>query len=103
MVKVRIAEQSKTLSEITPAWITKTINKNRIMDIENEVEVDIDSQNAKLKLCTAGDKVKPTNEIESRITFLWDDIVLSEHDLDPNALYDFLKRMDEWVSFIPKR
>lgn len=104
MVNVSIADQTKALQQVNPEWIRSTINKNRVMGNQNCVEIDIDSENANLQLtANCGESnAKPSNDIESRITFLWDDLVLSKDDLDPTALYDFLKRVDQWVSYVPK-
>lgn len=75
------------------------------MGKENTLEINIDSENVKLDLfansAQAG-QAKASNDIENRIVFLWQNIVLSKDDLDPNAVYDFLKRMDQWVSFVPQ-
>ncbi|MDZ7682671.1 MAG: hypothetical protein U5J63_13400 [Fodinibius sp.] len=105
MVKVTIADQTKALQEVTSEWITSTISKNRIMNKENSVEINIDSDNVNLNLfanCAQAGQEDPSNDIEGRIVFLWHELVLGESDLDPSAIYDFLKRMDEWVSFVPK-
>lgn len=105
MVKVSIADQTKALQQVSREWMQSTINKNRVMGKENCVKISIDSQNATLELTTNCGKTtdaKPSNDIENRIIFLWNELVLSKEDLDPTALYDFLKRMDQWVSFVPK-
>ncbi|MDZ7691946.1 MAG: hypothetical protein U5K69_12595 [Balneolaceae bacterium] len=105
MIKITIADQTKPIQEASPEWIRSTINKNRVMGKQNCVKIDIDSENANLQLttnCGETANAKPSNDIESRLTFLWDDLVLSKDDLDPAALYDFLKRMDQWISFVPK-
>lgn len=76
------------------------------MGKENSVEINIDSENAKLNLfanCAQAGQEKASNDIENRILYHWNDLVLSKHDLDPSALYDFLKRMDQWVSFVPNK
>ncbi len=75
------------------------------MNKRNDLEVNIDSENAHLRLyanCEGKESSRPSNDIESRIIFLWNDIVLADHDLNPDSIYDFLKRMDEWISFVPK-
>ncbi len=75
------------------------------MGKENPVEVNIDSENVDLNLfanCEQAGQEEASNNIESRITFLWDNLVLSKHDLDPTALSDFLERMEEWVEYVPK-
>lgn len=105
MVTVKIADQAKVLQEVTPEWITSTINRNRITGKGNPIEVQIESTNANLTLfanCSKSGTANPSNEIESRIVFLWEDMVLSKRDLDPSLLHEFLKRMDRWVSFVPK-
>lgn len=104
MVKVKIADQSHAIQEVNYEWIRSSINKNRVMGNQDCVEIDIDSENVKLKLfanCGQPEETKATNEIESRIIFLWNELVLSKEDLDTRSLYDFLKRMDKWVSFVP--
>lgn len=105
MVKIKISDQTKPLQRVNSDWITSTISKNRVIGKANSVEINIDSENANLNLfanCDQAGQEKASNDIESRILFLWDKLVLSKHDLDPNALYDFLKRMDQWVSYVPK-
>lgn len=105
MVKVSIANQTKALQQVNVEWIQSTINKNRVMGTKNCVKISIDSKNATLELttnCGESTDVKPSNDIENRIIFLWNELVLSKEDLDPTTLYDFLKRMDQWVSFVPK-
>lgn len=74
------------------------------MGKRNSVQISIESDNATIQLFANSDEgtEKPSNDIESRITFLWDKLVLSNHELNPDALYNFLGRMDEWVSYIPK-
>ncbi|MDZ7716376.1 MAG: hypothetical protein U5J95_09215 [Balneolaceae bacterium] len=52
--------------------------------------------------CEQAGRAKAANKLESRVVFLWNELVLDKDDLDPNAIYEFLKRMDEWVSFVPK-
>lgn len=105
MVTVKVSDQSKALQQVTPEWLRKIISKNRLMGVTNCVNIGIDSENARLQLyanCDGKTASKPSNDIESRIVFLWDELVLNKHDLEPDAIYDFLKRMDEWVSFVPK-
>lgn len=105
MVTVKVSDQSKKLQEVTSEWITNTISKNRIMNKDNTVEINIDSDNIKLDLfanCPQAGKAKASNEIENRIVFHWNNLVLDQDDLDPKALYDFLQKMDHWVSFVPK-
>lgn len=104
MVEVKISDQSKVLGEVTPEWLRSTISKNRVMNKRNCLEVNIDSENASLQLyanCEGKEDSKPSNDIESRILFLWNDIVLDDHDLNPDSIYDFLNRMEEWISFVP--
>lgn len=105
MVTVKISDQSKKLQEVTPEWITSTISKNRVMNKVNTVEIDIDSENVDLTLfanCPEAGQAKASNDTESRIIFHWNDLVVDKKDLDPSAIYDFLKKMDHWVSFVPK-
>lgn len=105
MVTVTISDQSKKLQEVNPEWITSTISKNRVMNKENIIEINIDSENVNLKLfanCAQAGQAKASNDLENRIIFLWDELVLSKDHLVPSAIYDFLKRMDRWVSFVPK-
>lgn len=105
MVKVTIADETKVLNEVTSDWITSTISKNRVMDKENPVEINIDSDHAKLDLyanCPEAGQAKASNDIENRILFNWDKLVLSKDDLDPGAIYEFLKNLDHWISYIPK-
>lgn len=105
MIKVSVSDQTKTLREVNPQWIQSIINKNRVMGKQICIEIDINSENVNLVLTTnCGSKtdVTPANEFESRIIFLWNDLVLSKEDIDSAGLYEFLKRIDHWVSFVPK-
>lgn len=105
MVEVKVSDQSRVLGEVTPEWLRSVISKNRVMNKRNCLEVKIDSENVRLQLyanCDGKEDSKPSNDIESRIIFLWNDIVLDDYDLNPDSIYDFLKRMDEWISFVPK-
>lgn len=105
MVEVTIGDETKSLQEVSTEWMTNTISRNRIMNNDNSVKVNIASDNMKLDLfanCPQAGSAKASNDIESRVVFLWNELVLSKDDLDPNAIYDFLKRMDEWVTFVPK-
>lgn len=75
------------------------------MNIDNSVEINIDSENVKLDLFANGaqaGQAKASNDIESRVIFHWERLVLSKTDLDPTGIYEFLKQMDRWVSFVPK-
>lgn len=105
MIKVSVSDQTKTLPEINPQWIQSIINKNRVMGKKNCIKIDINSENVNLVLttnCESKADVNPSNEFESRIIFLWNDLVLSKDDVDSTRLYEFLKRIDHWVSFVPK-
>ncbi|MDZ7773799.1 MAG: hypothetical protein U5K31_13825 [Balneolaceae bacterium] len=106
MTTLSIADETKPLQEVSLDWIVSTISRNRIMDIRNCVVVEIESEKIDLRLtanCEDQRQANSSNEFESRIMFLWKDLVLSEDDLDPHALYDFLQRMDQWVAYEPKK
>ncbi|MDZ7659669.1 hypothetical protein [Fodinibius sp.] len=105
MVKITIADQTKPLEEVDLEWISGTISKNRIMDKENPVEINIETDTINLDLFANHPKAgqeKATNYIESRVLFHWKELVLSKDNLDPKALSEFLKQMKRWVSFVPK-
>lgn len=106
MVQVTITDETKPLNEVNRDWLTSKISKNRVMGKENSLEINIDSENVELDLfanCERAGQTEASNDIEGRIVFLWDDLVLSKHDLDTGSLCDFLKRMDQWVSFVPQK
>ncbi len=105
MVTFKISDQSKKLQEVSPEWIRSTISKNRVMGKDNRIEINIESENANLVLfanCEQAGTEKASNDIENRIVFHWNNLVLSQDDLDPGSIYDFLKKMDHWVSFVPE-
>ncbi len=80
MVKISIANQTKAIQQVSSEWIRSTINKSRVMGKQNCVKIDIDSENPNLQLttnCGESTDAKPLNDIESRISFLWNDLVAS--------------------------
>lgn len=70
------------------------------------VKININTETASLFLttqkCDSYQEPNPSNDIERRVVFLWNDLVMSKDDLDGPAIYNFLKRVDHWVSFVPK-
>ncbi|MEX0648182.1 MAG: hypothetical protein WEA56_14210 [Balneolaceae bacterium] len=102
MVSIKIGDQTKSIEETNLEWIRRTISRNRVTGSPNSIEIEIDSENAHLKLfanVSQTPEVTTSNEIEDRILFLWQDLVLSKQDVDADSLYDFINRMDHWISF----
>ncbi|MEX2573724.1 MAG: hypothetical protein WD317_05480 [Balneolaceae bacterium] len=105
MIKIKIADKTQSFHEENFEWIKSEINKNRVMGKQNCIEVDISTENVKLTLfahCGENNEVKPSNDIESRIVYLWHELVLSKPDIDTFALFDFHKRTKRWIAFVPK-
>lgn len=103
MVQVQVCEDQKPLQQVDASWISKNLNKNRVMGNPICVKVSIETDTVHLilstSLCKDHQKPKPSNDIERRITFLWDDLVMSKDDLDGRTIKSFLAQLDHWVSF----
>ncbi|MEX0719302.1 MAG: hypothetical protein WD059_01455 [Balneolaceae bacterium] len=107
MITVHICGEEKTLQEVDTDWITRVLNRNRIQENSICVKVDVNGNSTDLKLATPNcDDFAPAkgkNEIEKRIIFLWEEMVLSKKDIFATQIYDFLTRMEQWASFVPKK
>ncbi|MEX0724164.1 MAG: hypothetical protein WD357_05805 [Gracilimonas sp.] len=106
MITVNICGEEKPLQEINTEWISRIINRNRIQNKPICVNVNISATTVNLNLqtlnCKGYEKAIGGSDIENRVIHLWEELVLSQNDLSGAVLFDFLKRMEEWVSFVPK-
>lgn len=106
MISLNICGEEKTFHEINTDWISRIINRNRIQGNPICVKVNISSPTAKLSLITSNcdDFAEPNgkNEIENRIIYLWEDLVINQSDIFAGTIYDFLSRTEQWVSFDPE-
>lgn len=106
MITINICGEENTLQEVNTEWINRIINRNRIQGKPICVKVNISASTVNLTLqttdCKNYKKAVAGSDIENRVIYLWEELVLSQKDLTGIALFDFLKRMEEWVSFVPK-
>lgn len=107
MIKVNICGEEKPLQEINSEWLNRIINRNRIQGNPICVQVEISASTVNLTLqtaeCKGYEKAVGRSDIEQRVIYLWEELVLSQNDLTGVALFDFLTRMEQWVSFVPKK
>lgn len=107
MITINICGEEKTLQEINTEWINRIINRNRIQGKPICVNVNISASTVNLNLqtmdCKGYKEATGGSDIENRVIHLWEELVLSQKDISGVILFDFLTRMEQWVSFVPKK
>jgi hypothetical protein len=100
MIKVRIGESERELSDATPQWINEQIGRRREDGISVCVQVLINTGSVNLALSTptcggGGGSGRPPNPQERELLSLWERLHLNTQDFSSGNLVAFLKQISK--------
>lgn len=98
MIKVRIGESERELSNATPQWINEQIDRRRKDGVSVCVRVLINTGSMNLALSTpscggGGGGGRPPNPEERQFLSLWEKLHLNTPDFSGGNLVAFLKQI----------
>lgn len=98
MIKVRIGESERELSDATPQWINEQIDRRRKDGVSVCVRVLINTGSMNLALSTptcggGGGGGRPPNPEEQQFLSLWEKLHLNTLDFSSGNLVAFLKQV----------
>lgn len=101
MIKVKIGESERDLSDATPQWINEQINRRRNDGVSVCVRVFINTDSLNIKLSTptcgsgggGGGGGRPPTRQEREVFALWDKLHLNTADFSGGNLVAFLKQL----------
>lgn len=98
MIRVRIGETERELSDATPQWINQQITRRRNDGLNVCVRVLINAGSLNIALSTptcggGGGGGRPPNAQESEILSLWEKLQLNTQNFSSGNLVAFLKQL----------
>jgi len=98
MIRIRIGNSERELSDISPEWINQQIRKRRADGISVCVQVIINNNTANIVLSTptcnsGGGLGRPLNKEEKVLVSIWDKLHLNTQKFSGGNLVAFLKQI----------